>query len=387
MLIRISFIALFAALTYAPLAQMLTRLVPEMPVIENRALAPLPSALQVSYRVAREANDWFNDHFGLRSLLIRIKTQIDYSLFRTSDRVHIGHHGWLFYRSVLDVERPNIENYLTRHSQEVRDGIVALSAAFKRNGIQTIFVVNEMADRFYPDMVPRSALPAPSDPKIRQLSRDLAGVDGLDAIDATQLLSEVARERQVFHKTDFHWNDPAAFAVAQRIVTLASAAEGRPTSAWSHRLEIGTEKLSGGIASFMPLLRTPSEQALVVKPSWALPLDFRQDKASGIFEFSIHFPRTGPTLLKPVVMLGDSFTDGFTRSGIYLSFSDTYRIRWDKLPKLSVLARELPGDTKHVVVQMIEVQLQALWAFADREDVALAAKTLDERFGGEQAKR
>ncbi|SEG80204.1 hypothetical protein [Bosea lathyri] len=120
---------------------------------------------------------------------------------------------------------------------------------------------------------------------------------------------------------------------------------------------------------------------LLVKPTWPTPPDFRQDNARGIFEFSTHFPKTGPSLLKPLTILGDSFTDGFTRAGIYLYFSDMYRVRWDHVPKLSVFARELPLETRHVVIQMIEVQYGALLAFADKADIALAVKTIDERFG------
>ncbi len=381
MLIRVSFLLIFAGLVFAPLGQMATRLLPEKPLIENRVLAAWPKNVDVSHRFVRGVSDWFNDNFGLRALLIRIKTQIDYSLFKTSDRVHIGHSGWMFYRSVVDVERPNVENYLTVNSDAVRAGVVALSEAFQRHGIQTMFVINEMADRFYPEMVPGSALPAKENPRIRQLGRSLASVDSLSVIDATSILMEAAKTRQVFHKTDFHWNDTGAFEVAQRIVALASAAEGRPASAWKHPLAISTQWFSGGIATFMPLLRSPQEEMLLVKPDWPTPPDFRQDTARGIFEFSTHFPKTGPSLLKPLTILGDSFTDGFTRAGIYLYFSDMYRVRWNQIPKLSAFASELPLETRHVVIQMIEVQLGGLMAFADKADIALAVKTIDERFG------
>jgi hypothetical protein len=383
MLIRSSFILIFALLSFAPMAQMLTRILPEKPLIENRVLAAWPKPIEASHRFVKAAGDWFNDNFGIRGLLVRLKTQIDYSVFRTSDRVHIGRDGWLFYRSVLDIERPNVEAYLSHNEAEVRDGIVALSAALKRHGIQTIFVMNEMADRFYPDKVPHSALPAPKDPRVRQLTHDLAQSDVLSVVDATAILSEAAKSRQVFHKTDFHWNDPSAFEVAKRIVALSSAAEGRPQSIWSHPLEIGTQRFSGGIATFMPLLqKSPQENMLVVKPSWQTPPNFRQDAAQGIFEFSTHFPKTGPSLLKPLTILGDSYADGFTRAGMYLYFSDYYRVRWNLVPKLSVFARDLPLETRHVVIQMIEVQYGAMVAFADKADIETAVRTIDERFGG-----
>ncbi len=381
MLIRVSFLLIFAGLVFGPLGQMATRLLPEKPLIENRVLAAWPKNVDVSHGFVRGVSDWFNDNFGLRALLIRIKTQIDYSLFKTSDRVHIGHGGWMFYRSVLDVERPNVENYLAANSDAVRAGVVALSEAFQRHGIQTIFVINEMADRFYPETVPGSALPAKENPRIQQFGRSIANVDSLSVVDATSILLDASKTRQVFHKTDFHWNDTGAFEVAQKIVALASSAEGQPASVWKHPLVISTQRFSGGIATFMPLLRSPQEDMLMVKPTWPTPPDFRQDNARGIFEFSTHFPKTGPSLLKPLTILGDSFTDGFTRSGIYLYFSDMYRVSWNQVPKLSLFASELPLETRHVVIQMVEVQYGALLAFADKADIALAVKTIDERFG------
>ncbi|MGH2198802.1 hypothetical protein ACQ1Z2_14755, partial [Enterococcus faecalis] len=69
----------------------------------------------------RLANEWFNDHFGLRALLIKLKTQIDFSVFGTSDKVVVGRNGWLFYRAVISKEEPLVERLL---SQGLEDRIV-----------------------------------------------------------------------------------------------------------------------------------------------------------------------------------------------------------------------------------------------------------------------
>ena len=61
---------------------------------------------------------WFNDHFGFRDFLIRSKTQIDYSVFGMSTRIHVGSDGWLFYRSVMDVEKPKFEKILETVKEE-----------------------------------------------------------------------------------------------------------------------------------------------------------------------------------------------------------------------------------------------------------------------------
>src|SRR4051794_24661312 len=104
---RLSFIIAFFALTLLPLAQMSLGLPSAAPVDENRSLAPAPAAFWgAPFEWVKEADAWFSDRFGYRSFLIRAKTQIDYSVFSTSTRVHIGSDNQLFYRSVMDVEKP-----------------------------------------------------------------------------------------------------------------------------------------------------------------------------------------------------------------------------------------------------------------------------------------
>jgi hypothetical protein len=183
------FIAAFGLLTVAPAVQMATGAVPETPVSENRALAPLPISLREPHQAVREANDWFRDHFGLRSFLIRLKAQIDYSVFNTSDRVHIGQDGWLFYRTVLDVQKPAVEHFLAGKDADVLAGIREITAALKRNGIQPIVLVNTLADRFYPEKVPASAPPLPAHPRIDTLLRQIQQMDTLTFVDTTNTTS------------------------------------------------------------------------------------------------------------------------------------------------------------------------------------------------------
>src|SRR5438045_1353117 len=103
--LRLLFIAVFFALTLLPLAQMGFDLPSAEPVEENRTLAPRPRPnWRDPFEWVKESDAWFSDHFGFRSFLIRTKTQIDYSVFNTSSRIHIGAGNQLFYRSVMDVE-------------------------------------------------------------------------------------------------------------------------------------------------------------------------------------------------------------------------------------------------------------------------------------------
>ena len=105
------FVIIFFVLILLPLIATVAGVTLVTPVDEKRKLAPPPQWEWPPDSVAfvKQATSWFDDNFGLRSLLIRLKTQIDLSVFRTSDRVHIGSDGQLFYRSVMDIEKLAVE--------------------------------------------------------------------------------------------------------------------------------------------------------------------------------------------------------------------------------------------------------------------------------------
>lgn len=374
------FVLIFAVLIFLPLLQMTTGIVPVVPVSENRHLAPAPIATTPLERIPRVVNEWFNDHFGLRPLLIRLKTQIDYSLFKTSDRVLVGRDGWLFYRSTVNVEPAAVEALLSGPAEErIVRGTRDFSDALEQAGIHTVLIVNMMSDRFYGDKLPAGALRRPAHPRIDGLVEKLRALPNVKFIDSFSILRAAMSARPVFHKTDFHWNDPAAFLVAKAAVDAMSVREDFPKSAWSHQLEIQIMPLSGGIASFMPLFLPPSEDALMVKPNYRWGPDLKQQSHVGLFESLTATTPGAPGFLPPAVFVGDSFLDGMIRAGLQSPFVSTARIRWNDGVKLSAIAANLPADARWMLIEFIEVQLGAMNAFADVDDVAKAVEILRKR--------
>src|ERR1700684_1032023 len=71
------------------------------PLEERRAATPFPPLRRLLGRngdFAAALNTWFDDRVGFRALFVRVKNQIDYTLFQTSRKVWIGSDGWLFDR-------------------------------------------------------------------------------------------------------------------------------------------------------------------------------------------------------------------------------------------------------------------------------------------------
>ncbi len=363
-----------------PLAQMALDVPIVQPVDENRTLAARPRPIwQDPLEWVKQADAWFNDHFGFRSLLIRMKTQSDYSIFHTSSRVHIGADGYLFYRPVLDVEKPAIDRFLKDHQAEILDNIRALHSALESRGIRLALSINFLADRFLPEKLPASAPryagPQRIDDLVAQLDKQL----GPDFFDSTPILREVARRHPVFQKTDFHWNIPSAGEVAKVIVNRWSALLGRDNPLWTQEIAMRPVRYSGDIARFMPLLVAPEETTLETVYNLAGPAGAVPFRNEGVFEAGHRLSDPRANLLPTCVMLGDSFSDGYLVAGFWTFFQNFYRVRWLPGLKVSQVIEALPTDTRLFLVQFLETSNQALGALADTADIKRALAMIERR--------
>ena len=377
--LRLSFIAAFFALTLLPLAQMAFHLPSAQPVDENRTLAAPPRPIwQDPFEWAKEADAWFTDHFGFRSLLIRVNAQIDYSLFRTSSRVYIGKDGQLFYRWALDTEKPKVERYLRAHAGEILENIRRLHSAFASRGIRFALSVNLLAEHYFPEKLPASA---PHDTGPQQIDSLIAQLDqllGPDYFDVSPILRATAQKHPIFHKTDFHWNSPSAGEVARVVVNRWASLLGYARPVWAHEIEMRPVRFSGGIARFMPLFFPPEETTLDIHFNYQGPPGVETTLQQGIFE-ATHRVANRPDLLPTLVMAGDSFSDGYLVAGFWIYFQNMYRVRWGPGMTISRMVESSPDDTRLFFLQFLETNFFALSALADTADITRAVEMIEKR--------
>jgi hypothetical protein len=359
--VRLIGIAMFFATLCLPALFFATGSLDRFAIDENRTRAAWPRTgfVQdpVAYSTAAQA--WFDDHFGGRDFLIRLKTQIDYSLFDTSTRVHLGQDSWLFYRSVLDQEKPRMERQLAVGDTALAEGIGHLAQELKARNVQLILMPIFLADIFYPDKLPRSvpALPQPS--RFSQAVERWRHIPDVTIFDSAPILRELQATRPIFYKTDFHWNEPAAFEVAHGFVDMIGLREGLEHSLWDHRLEIEKRPYSGKEATFLPLFSTPSEDGLFVKPTWNEP-SLTYVGNQGIYEWTSEQTAPNRPTLPTLCAIGDSFFDGLSASGFPAYFRKIYFIRWRSETNLYDLLAQLPPDCRYVLLEFIETQFPAI---------------------------
>jgi len=353
---------LFGLILMAPVTLTMTGTALTRPLEENRLREKFPSLASCEFsrldECFKKVDSWFNDNYQPRDLLTKLKTQIDYSVFSTSDKVHIGSDSWLFYRSTMDIQKVAIERMPQSDFDNLLASLDALDRYLGRRNIQLIVLPMPLKDVIYPEYLPMSAPNLPKISRYQQLRQWLAGHESIITIDAYDHLTRRKNDAHAFHKTDFHWNDPAGYLFAQKLVNkLWEIQSGEPGALWDEPLSVEERVYSGGQANFLPLLATPREKALFLDPDLAKPKGKYTDSAATGFWTYIYDGTDDPRgKLDGLVVVGDSFFDALHRSGIDSYFSSVHRasLQPDRFPEIYA---NIPDGTRYLILEFIETDI------------------------------
>jgi hypothetical protein len=350
-------IVAFLAMLVLPTVQHYYPFVDCLKVDENRNKYARPNASLVDLFLNRDGaavayEKYYNDHYGFRDLFIRCKNQIDYSVFSKSDKVHIGRDGWLFYRSVLDVQEVNMERLGADNEHAFIRNVDRLAEFLRKRGATLIVMPFPQKNSLLPEHVPSTAPRRPAETCFQRYCAALKRDPNIIYFDAPQLLSDLKATQQIYYRTDFHYTDVAAYFVSREFVAQVSRLEGK-TPVY-HELKINLQSLSGGQATFIPMLWTPTEIAPFPEKNW-------QD--DGTFElkpgddYACTFRSKKADGLPPLLVIGDSFNEGMRRTGFHSYFREVHRIH-NRTSWAEILAA-LP-QVKYVLLEHIEVGTEIL---------------------------
>jgi hypothetical protein len=359
------FCVLFGLLLVAPAFLTVTNLSLTTPLEENRNREPFPQLSSCGLLHLDDCHGrvdaWFNDNYGPRDLLIKLKTQVDYSVFHVSDKVHIGPDNWLFYRSTMDTEKVAAERISQEQFKNLLGQFDSLDKYLKQRGIQLIVLPIPLKDEVYPEYLPGSVPNLPENSRYQQLRKWLAGHESIWTIDAYEFLLERKRTARAFHKTDFHWNDPAGFLFAERLVNHLWAHQSPiEEPLWAHSLSVITRDYSGGQANFLPLLSAPREQGLFLEFDWQSAQgvhDYSPSNAAWSYTYDGRGEPRGR--LDGLVVIGDSYFDAMQRAGIDTYFTSVHRAS-NQAEGLAAVYSALPEGTRYLVFEFIEASLFGL---------------------------
>jgi hypothetical protein len=360
-----AFILVLAGLLFAPLVQMARPFVKVRSLEERRDLHEVdrfwPRLLRLDPDLATDIGNWFNDHYGFRDLLIRIKNEFDYQVFGTSDKVLIGNDGWLFEDKFDEAWRKINARPAAPLVQAVRD----FNSCLVRRGIRLVVVYNASKSTIYSDHLPSYAPRAPADGLAQRVAAALEHEPGLLFVNGERVLRPHRREI-VFYRTDPHMTGKGAQLVYGELIARMASAWGiapPPTP----RLEPIAGHLTEGseqrfLAKFFPLVEAADdfgETGKLFKDDangrWIVNTVREFGEApSAAFDFIFINRRKNVPLLPTTVLLGASTTDRFFSLGFNEAFQAIYRTKNNTFERILPVMNNLPAGTKFMILEYPE---------------------------------
>lgn len=226
-------VALFVAVLFAPGAAMLLQVAPSGDTSEKRNLAAFPDLGSTPVREwPQRLDDYLRDHFGFRETLIGWSNRFRVEVLRTSPvrNAIIGPEGWLFYAAYGD--GADVRDHLGRlpltpaEIEARKRTILERHAFFAARGITYLFVVVPDKQTIYPE---RAALRRGSRQPVTRLDQFAAHLrrdPAIPFLDLRETLWSARSQRDLYYRTDSHWNLYGGFLGFQAI--LRRLAEMRP---------------------------------------------------------------------------------------------------------------------------------------------------------------
>lgn len=302
---------------------------------------------------------WYSDRISSRAVMIKLYTQMLYSLFKESSQLHVGKDGWLFYRDVIDRQLPLLERLGFVVRPGITERLAQLSTLLEEKGILLYVMPMALKHRYYPEFLPASAQHARAagfyDSYMDALIRD----GRIRVLDTRPLLEDAKLAGlKIFHQTDFHWTDPAGALVFRALLGEMAIQEGKLNllDTWDYEVEPFPE-FSGGQARALPLFSPLTETSVAVKFNGP-NLNFEYGNGNA-YEFSATTVPLQEENLQPVLLYGDSFTDAAIRAGVLNMFQSTLRSRNPSDDLVEAYQNRMPG-TRYLVIEFITSSIYAV---------------------------
>jgi alginate O-acetyltransferase complex protein AlgJ len=329
---------------------------------ENRKKAAPPHENMIAGLISdkdysKKYEKYYNDTFGFRDLLIKLKNQLDYSLFGKSDEVVIGKNGWMEYKSVLEVEEIRADRQTEKDWLKISENVTKFNAFVNSKGAKLILAPIGQKFTIYPEFNKNGTIIRPSKTSFDKFV-EIAASNGICLIDINDVLREKKKEFNVFYKTDFHWNEIGAFFASEEMVNSIASDAGSSVK-WVKNLQYTEKKgFFGGLNRSLALLFPPEENQIEIVKNWNTSGKYLIPKEP----FLVHYKSdvSLKELLPKTLVIGNSFSTYYLeRTGFYEYFNEAFLLHSNNLNQLE---KVFPAGVKFVVLQIIEVDIgNRLW--------------------------
>ncbi len=279
---------LFALVLWIPMLGL--RQAPTTAVSEKRLPAPRPALPRTWEQVRLFPNafeSWFNDHFGLRDVLIRTHARVLIFALKTSPspKAILGRDGFIFLRGRPDDDGNPIADFrgtkplsmyeLERWRWQIEDE----SEWMRSHGISFLFAVAPGKERMASYALPPGFGNIGKPGALDQFTAHLAPRATYRFLDLTEAVRTARDAAHGFRKTDTHWNDDGAWAAINAMIdSLRAEFPAMPktedldlvrTHAWYSEGDMGNVLgLPGETGEWLDWIRprVPHAQATLLRP-------------------------------------------------------------------------------------------------------------------------
>lgn len=244
-------VVLFVAAIGLPLGAMLAGYDGADTHAQNREMASFPALERSWASIAsfpQGFSDWFADHFGFRSTLVRWygESRLFGLQVSPASTVVKGRDGWLFYG-----EDGTLEDYTSEkplRAEEVaawHDTLVGTRAWLGARGIAFVFTIVPDKHVIYPEQLPSSIRRLSAMSATDQVIEALRGT-GVRVVDARPALVSAKGRERLYDVTDTHWNSRGAMIAYQQIIAGVRAELPSVPPAWPREDFSLTERVKEG---------------------------------------------------------------------------------------------------------------------------------------------
>ena len=192
---------------------------------ENRTLAEFPVfSFETFAEYPMLMDTWLDDHLPFRSSLVEWNSAIDYFLLHssTNELVVPGKEGWLFYTENHSTDYYKGRNLFSEKKlKKIAQNMQSTKDTLEAKGISFALVIAPNRERMYPEYLPDwygiPAQPNALDQVVSYL-REHTDVTVVSPYDRLMAEKEKSPEIILYHKTDTHWNDLAAYYAVRELL-------------------------------------------------------------------------------------------------------------------------------------------------------------------------
>jgi alginate O-acetyltransferase complex protein AlgJ len=265
-------VVLFVAVIGLPLATTLAGIDGADAGAENRELAVFPHLDGTGASLAAyptRLGDWFDDHFGFRSLLVRWYGESRLFVLGVSPSAAVvkGRDGWFFYADDKAVEDYALVEPMTPEAlANWRAAVIRARDWLRVRGVAYVFTIAPDKHDVYSENMPPTIARVGDLSRTDQLFTTLQDT-GL-AVDVRPSLFEAKAAERIYQQTDTHWNDRGGLIAYQRIITAVRARVPSTPAAWARGDFDPVDRVVEGfdLAGMMGLKRVLHEVDMTLVP-------------------------------------------------------------------------------------------------------------------------